>query len=206
MDRKIQELTEKIYREGVEKGEQKAKQLIEDAEKRAASLVAAAQAERKMILEETQRKAAALKETTMAEIRRAGNQAVALIRQQIADALLCAAIDVPTLKTLSDPQVLKELLLSVASHWKESAGSGVKLEAVLPAALQDAFLKNFQGSANEMLKRGLSVSFSKTISAGFRIGPAGESFKVSFTDEDFNEFFKEFLLPRTRTLLFGGKE
>ena len=45
MDTKIQELTDKIYKEGVEKGNEEAARLIADAESQKAKLLADAEAE-----------------------------------------------------------------------------------------------------------------------------------------------------------------
>jgi len=41
---------------------------------------------------------------------------------------------------------------------------------------------------------------------GFQIGPKDGSYKVSFTDEDFKNFFKDYLRPGLIELLFAAEE
>ena len=66
---KIQELTEKIYREGVEKGKAEAARIVEEANAEAAKIVAAAkeQAEAETIKDAPKRARRTRKEATEAE-------------------------------------------------------------------------------------------------------------------------------------------
>jgi V/A-type H+-transporting ATPase subunit E len=41
--------------------------------------------------------------------------------------------------------------------------------------------------------------------SGFKVGPADGSYVISFTDEDFNNFFKAYLRPKSTELLFEKK-
>ena len=41
---------------------------------------------------------------------------------------------------------------------------------------------------------------------GFQISPEGKGFKVSFTAEDFENYFKSFAKPNISKLLFENKE
>ena len=54
------------------------------------------------------------------------------------------------------------------------------------------------------LGKGLEV-VGRTLSGGFRVSPADQGFVVSFTDEGFAEFFREYLRPRTRQFLYGDE-
>ena len=63
MQNKLQELTEKIYQEGVEKGNAEAQQIIEKAKSDAAEIIAKSKKEAESILEEARKKAADIKST-----------------------------------------------------------------------------------------------------------------------------------------------
>ena len=196
MEQKIQELTEKIYQEGVEKGEVKAKEIVADAEKKAASVVSDAKSQAEKIIEEAKKQAAELKRNTESELKSSGSQAVAAIKSQIVNLITSKVIDDASSKSLSDPAVLKDFVSQIISNWKMS-GEAPALEVMLPEAKQSELNQAFQNAVNAELK------FSPKIKSGFSIGPASGGFKISLTDEDFREFFKEYLRPRTRTYLFG---
>ncbi|MCL2220386.1 MAG: hypothetical protein FWC23_09665 [Chitinispirillia bacterium] len=198
MEAKIQELTDKIYREGVEKGEAEAKKLLSDAEAKAAAIVKEATAQAEKITADAKKQAAELKTKTESEIKLSGAQAVAAIKNQIVSLVTAKVINESATKTLSDAGTLKEFVSTVVSNWK-AGGEAPKLEVLLPAAKQDELGKAFEAGASAALK----VGFSKDIKGGFKIGPADGSFKISLTDADFQEFFKEYLRPRTRAYLFG---
>ena len=203
MEQKIQELTEKIYQEGVEKGQEKAKEIVTEAEQKAAGIVNDAKSQAEKILADAQKQAAELKRNTESELKLSGSQAVASIKNQIINLITSKVVDDASSKALSDPEVLRGFVSQVISNWKASEGEVPNLEVMLPAAKQEELSQSFATGASAELSKGVEVSFSKNIKSGFRIGPADGGFKISLTDEDFREFFKEYLRPRTRTYLFG---
>jgi V/A-type H+-transporting ATPase subunit E len=203
MDQKIQELTEKIYKEGVEKGEARAKDVIAEAEGKAASIVKDAKAEAEKIVADAKKQAEDLKRNTESELKLSGGQAVAAIKNRIVGLVTAKVIDGSASAALSDPATLKDFVSVVISNWKMSEGETPRLEVLLSAEKQGDLEKAFNIGASGALSDGVNVTFSKDVKAGFKIGPADGTFKVSLTDEDFNEFFKEYLRPRTRAYLFG---
>ncbi|MDR3012676.1 MAG: hypothetical protein LBU70_05625 [Chitinispirillales bacterium] len=203
MDQKIQELTKKIFEEGVEKGDAKAKEIVAAAEGKAEQIVKDARVEAEKVVADAKKQAEDLKRNTESELKLSGSQAIAAIKNRIVDLVTAKVMDDASVKALSDPAVLKDFVSVVISNWKMSEGEAPNFEALLPAAKQDELANSFASGASAALSGGLQVAFSKDIKAGFRIGPAGGAFKISLTDEDFNEFFKEYLRPRTRAYLFG---
>ena len=125
-----------------------------------------------------------------------------MFKQQIIDLVTAKVIDENTTTALSDPAVIKELDTIIVQNWNRS-GQPPRLEVLLPAQKQAELQKTFEKGGSNLLKKGLILAFTKNIKAGFRIGPVEGSFKISLTDEDFTEFFKEYLRPRTRSYLFG---
>ena len=83
MDTKIQELTDKIYKEGVEKGNEEAARLIADAESQKAKLLADAEAEAKQIVAAAEKQAAELKKNTEAELKLFAAQSVEALKSEI---------------------------------------------------------------------------------------------------------------------------
>ena len=66
MDTKIQELTDKIYKEGVEKGNEEAGRIIADANAQKQAILTEAEAEAKRIVAQAEKQAAELKKNTEA--------------------------------------------------------------------------------------------------------------------------------------------
>ena len=66
--------------------------------------------------------------------------------------------------------------------------------------------KYFKSKARRLLKSGLELTFDEKLKSGFKIGPKDGSYKRSFTDKDFENFFMSYLRPRTIELLYGKGE
>ena len=76
MDTKIQELTDKIYKEGVEKGNEEAGRIIADANAQKQAILTEAEAEAKRIVAQAEKQAAELKKNTEAELKLFATQSV----------------------------------------------------------------------------------------------------------------------------------
>ena len=68
MDTKIQELTDKIYKEGVERGNDLANKIVALAKEKEESIIRDAENEAERILAEAEKKASELKKNTEAEL------------------------------------------------------------------------------------------------------------------------------------------
>ena len=83
MDTKIQELTDKIYKEGVEKGNEEAGRIIAEANAQKESIVKAAEEEAARIVAEAEKKAAELKKNTEAELKLFAAQSVEVLKGEV---------------------------------------------------------------------------------------------------------------------------
>jgi V/A-type H+-transporting ATPase subunit E len=53
-----------------------------------------------------------------------------------------------------------------------------------------------------LLKKGLELKFDENLTSGFEITPADGSYRISFTDEVFENFLRDYLKPRLMEYLF----
>ncbi|MBD3357773.1 MAG: hypothetical protein GF363_11495 [Chitinivibrionales bacterium] len=125
------------------------------------------------------------------------------IKQQILDLVTAKVIDESLSEALSSPEVIKDFVKVIVQNWKTGDEEAPSMELLLPEDKQEELEKSFKGGLGGLLNKNLKVSFSRGVKGGFQIGPEGSTYKISMTDEDFSEFFKEFLRPRTRRYLFG---
>ncbi|MBD3343518.1 MAG: V-type ATP synthase subunit E [Chitinivibrionales bacterium] len=203
MNQKISELTDKIYKEGVEKGEEEAKKIIADAKEKADKIISDAKQEAAKIVVDAENQAQELRRNTESELKLSGQQALSSIKQQILDVLSDNVVDKPISETLSSPQTVKEFLKIIVQNWKVAEQEAPQMELLLPESKREEMEKAFKGGLIDTMKKGMKIDFSRHIKGGFQIGPSGNTFKISMTDEDFAEFFKEYLRPRTKQYLFG---
>jgi V/A-type H+-transporting ATPase subunit E len=203
MENKLQELTNKIYAEGVEEGKAKAQELIKEAEAGSAEILSKAKEEAVKIISEAKNQAEELKNKTDSEIILSGKQAISALKQQIQEMITAKALDKDISSSLEDPKNITELILAAVKNWKSHSGENPRLELLLPESQRKKLDSLVKSKIQKTLSKGLTIEFSKSIKGGFQIGPEKESYKISLTDEDFREFFRQYLRPKTRAFLFN---
>lgn len=197
---KLKELTERLYGEGLEKGRAEADRLVAEAQASAAKILAEAKAEAAKIVKQAEDKAADTAKNSMTEISLAGKQALAKIKNEIADAIIAKSVNAGVAEAVVDAAFVKQLLLAVAAAW--NSGAKVELKAMLPAALESEFSKVFEASAKELLAAGIEVGYSKDVRNGFKVGQKDGGYYIAFTDESFAALMQEYLREKVSKLLF----
>ena len=133
MENKLQQLTQKLYDEGLEKGRAEADRLVAEARTEAEKILAGARAEADEIVRKAQVKAEDVEKNTMTEIALAGKQAVARIKTEIASLVVAKATAQGVKDAVVDPAFIKEMLVAVARNWNGADSGKVELKALLPA-------------------------------------------------------------------------
>ncbi len=201
MEQKLQSLLDKIKQEGVEKGQEVANSLINDAEQKAEQIIADAERRAAEIRKQAEQDADELKRNVSSELQLSAEQTVSALKQRITGLVTAQATQQPTQEAFQDKDFLKKVIQSLIDHWKDS-GQGTAL--YLSPDREKELYEYFSSRAQESMQQGLTVKPGSKLSEGFRIGPADGSYVVSFTEEDFQAFFADFLRPRTKELLYGA--
>lgn len=201
MQNKLQELTDRLYNEGLSKGKQEGEELLAKAKVQAEEIVAKAQAEAAQIVAAAQKQAEDLKTKTASDVRMAAAQSLAATKKDIETLIVGKMTDEAVKKTLSSADYVKELIKAVAE--KFTTDGPVELAVVLPEALKKELEQFVTNELSKTLGAGVEATFSKKVSGGFQIGPKEGGYFISFTDETFTELISEYLRPTTKKLLFG---
>ena len=173
---KLQELTDKLFNEGLSKGKAEGEALLAKARKEAEEIVAQAN-------KEARREAEDLATKVNGDLRMAGAQTLQATRKDIEDLIITKITDTQVKEALSAPAFIKEIIEAVARNF--NAGQAGDLALVLPESLRnqlEPFVKNELG---KILGSNVEASFSKKIAGGFTIGPKDGSYFISLTDETF---------------------
>ena len=83
MQDKLQELTDRLYNEGLSKGKQEGEELLQKAHAEADHIVADAKAEAERIIAQANKEAEELKTKVTADIKMAATQSIAVTKQEI---------------------------------------------------------------------------------------------------------------------------
>lgn len=201
MQNKLQELTDKLYNEGLSKGREEGEALLAKAKSQAADIVAEAEKKAAEIMTKAEKEAEAYKVKVAGDLKMAASQSVQATRKDIEDLVVFKMTGSAIEKALSDEAFVKEVIKAVAE--KFNAETAMDLNLVLPETLKSSLEPFVKNELSTILKGQVNASFSKKIAGGFTIGPKDGSYFISLTDETFKELISEYLRPATRKLLFG---
>ena len=198
---KLQELTDKLYNDGLSKGREEGARILEEARKQAEEIVADARKQADGIVSEARRQADDYSQKVTSDLKMAASQSLQATRKDIENLIIGSFAGEEVKKSLTSAEFVKQVITSVAQ--KFSSEESCDLSLVLPASLQDQLEPFVKGELAALLGKGIDATFSKKVNGGFNIGPKDGGYFISMTDDTFNELISEYLRPVTKKLLSG---
>ncbi len=203
MQDKLQELTDRLYEEGLSKGRQEAEELLAKAKEEAKEIVEKARAEADAIVKDAEKKAAETRTTVEGDLKMASTQTLSAVQQQVENMVITQAVAKPVGVALSDEKFVKELIATVVKAFNAANPDGQGLEVILPAQAKNELEQAFRNEVVKDLSKGIEVKNVKGLANGFQIGPKDGGYRISFTADDFTGLIGEYLRPASKKILFG---
>lgn len=192
----LSELTDKLYAEGVEKGNAQAQQIVEKAQAKAADIVAEAEKKAAATIAAAQTQAQDLDKKTRAELKLYAEQSVNAVKTEIIN-LLADKIATDSVKAATaDPKFMQGLIAKLAEQMAKDG------EVVIEAKDAESLRRYFAANVKSILDNGATITEVKGIKTAFTIQPAKGGYKLAFGDAEFIAYFKEMLRPQLVEMLF----
>lgn len=201
MQNKLQELTDKLYNEGLSKGKQEGEEILAKAKAEAEKIISAAKADAGKIISDAKKKAEEIQTKTASDVRMASSQSIAATKKDIENLIVTKIVGEGIKTTMTSADFVKEIVTVVCSKFDNEGAED--LAVILPEALKKELEPFVTGELAKTLGKNIEATFSKKLSGGFQIGPKDGGYFISFTDTTFNELISEYLRPTTRKILFG---
>ena len=193
---KIQELTEKILREGVEKGQAEADRIIQQAKEQAEKILQDARQQAQEITVQAQKKAAETAENTRSELKMYTGQAMSALKSEVTNVLTDGVVKEAVKGLAASPDFLGQFAVAMAEKW--SADEPV----VISSSEADSLKAYFAAKAKALLDKGVTINKVNGKDTLLTIAPADGSYKVNFGKDEFETYFKNFLRPQLIEMLF----
>lgn len=203
MQDKLQELTEKLYNEGLSKGKQQGEEILAKARKEAEEIIAEANRKAEELKAAAEKEVQEMKTKVTGDVRMAALQSITATKQEIEGLIVSKMTGKEITSALTSADFVKKIIETVAKSFNPGDQDPVDLVLVLPENLKKEFEPYITSELSKILKAGVSAKFSKKISGGFTVGPKDGGYFLSFTDETFKELVSEYLRPATKKFLFN---
>ena len=193
---KIQELTEKILREGVEKGQAEADRIVKQAQQQAETILQEARQQAQDIVAQAQKQAGDTAANTRNELKMYTTQALSALKTEVTNVLTDNVVKEAVKEMTANPDFLGQFAVALAQKW--SADEPV----VISSGEADSLKAYFAEKAKTLLDKGVTINKVNDKNTMLTIAPADGSYKVNFGKEEFETYFKNFLRPQLVEMLF----
>ncbi|MDR0590114.1 MAG: V-type ATP synthase subunit E [Spirochaetaceae bacterium] len=197
MDIQLQELIDKIKKDGIESASEEALRLKTQAEGEAKHIVDAARREAADIIAKGKADAERAEKAGAAALEQASRNLVLVFKKEI-ETLLDKIIALKT-ETLYTDEALKAVLPELLKNWA-SKGSD-SLDILLSEKDRKALEGYFTGKLASELNRGVELKTDRNLAAGFRIAEKDGSAYYDFSAESVAELLSAYLNPRLAEIL-----
>lgn len=203
MDVQLQELIDRIKKDGVANAEKSSEKIIADAEKKAAEIVSEAEKKADGIIKTAKTETQRMEKASEDAITQAGRNMLLSFRDSLV-AELDRLIQVETSKAYSN-ELLARLIPETVKAWTQHTDA-----EDLAVLLSEKDLKALESGLSDALKaeiqKGLVIKADKTLASGFRIGVKDGAAFYDYSAESVAELFASYLNPRTAELMKGAAE
>ncbi|MCL2805448.1 MAG: V-type ATP synthase subunit E [Treponema sp.] len=197
MEIQVQELIDKIKKDGIDTASKSAAQIKLDAETEARHILDAAKKEAEDIISRSKRDAEKTEQAGVAALQQASRNLILAFRDEV-QALLNKIVN-DNVSANYNEDVLKAALPSLIMNWAEKSGDN--LSVILP----ENELAKLQGFFNEKLKnelsKGVELKTNRKLSYGFRISNRQGSVYYDFSSEAVAALISSYLNPKLAGLI-----
>ncbi len=198
MDVQLQELIEKIKKDGVAAADKESAKIIADSEKKAEKIIADAQEKAAEIIKNAKAETARMEKASEEAIVQAGRNMLISFKDALLSEFEGIILEETNDKVSKD--VLAKLIPETVKAWSKNTDAS-ELSVLLSEkdlkALEASFKKQFKAQ----IAKGMEIKADKTLSAGFRIGVKKGAAFYDYSAETLAEMFGAYLNPKVAALM-----
>lgn len=187
MEVKLDQLIEKIKKEGVIEAKRQAEEIIKEARKKEGEIVSRAEKKAREIISKAEEEAGQFKINSENALRQAGRDLLLNLKERIYG-LFDNLLKQKT-REVFDPEYLKTVILEVIRKWDPD--QEVSWEVLLSQEDKDKLSQQLIDEIkNQARNKGLEIKTHPLVQKGFRLGIKGEEVYYDFSEESVAEALK----------------
>ena len=198
MDVQLQELIDKIKKDGVTAAETSASEKIAAAEKEAAKIIANAKEEADKIVKQAKDETARMEKASEDAIAQASRNLVLTFRKSVENEL--AAIVSAETEKAYDAKLLGTLIPETVKEWAKKSDAS-DLSVILNEKDLHALESNLKSALKDKISEGLTLKADNSIGGGFRIGVKDGAAFYDYSAEAVADLFAAYLNPRVAAIM-----
>ena len=201
----LKPLVDKVYNEGIKKAEEEAGKIIAEAKRQSSELLKETEAHIAKMEAQSKEQVNRIRENLNSELKAVAQQAVSTVKNELAAVISNKIAAQGIGEALNEKEFLQKIIFTVLQKWNP-ADTKLQFKLLLNKEDEAQLKEFFEQRIKKQLAAELEIVVENKIKSGFRIGVKNESYYVSFTGEDFENFFKGYLRKKTIEWIYETKE
>ncbi len=193
MAEELQPLLDQIRKEGVEKAEAEAAEIIAQAKEKAARTVRDAETKAKELVAKAETDAEVFTRRSIATLEQSARDLLITVGQGIEN--IISEIVAESTQNALNIEVLEQMLVNMASSCAEKQGE-TRIELLVSEADQKELVKFFAAKYTDKMIHGIELHVDNEILKGFKVSFADDHAYLDFTQEAIAEALTAFLRPK----------
>ncbi len=198
MDVQLQDLIEKIKKDGVEAADKSASEKIAQAKAEAEKIIANAKEEADKIIKAAKDETARMEKASEDAIRQAGRNLILSFRESV-EKELSAIMTAETAKSYS-PKLLENLIPEIVKAWTKNTDAS-DVSVLLNEKDLKELEQNLGAALKDEISKGLTLKADNSIENGFRIGVKDGAAYYDFSAEAVADLFSAYLNPKVASIM-----
>ncbi|MBP3608044.1 MAG: DivIVA domain-containing protein [Treponema sp.] len=198
MDVQLQELIDKIKRDGVAVAENSASEMISNAEKEAKRIIDNAKREAENIIDQAKEEANRFEKSSEDSIKQASRNLLLQFRDSVTKEL--SSIVNETISDSISKDSLEKLIPEIIKEWTKNSDAK-DISVLLSEKDLQTLESSFKNSLKNEISQGLTLKVDNSLSKGFRVGIKDGAAFYDFSAETVAELFSAYLNPKVSALM-----
>lgn len=193
MAEELQPLLDQIRKEGVEKADAEAAEILAKAKEKAAQTVRDAEAKAKELVAKAETDAEVFTQRSIATLEQSARDLLITVGQGIEN--IISEIVAESTTDALNTEVLEQMLVNMAQSCAEKQGE-TRIEMLVSEADQKELVKFFAAKYSDKMSHGIELHVDNEILKGFKVSFADDHAYLDFTQEAIAEALTAFLRPK----------
>jgi V/A-type H+-transporting ATPase subunit E len=193
MAEELQPLLDQIRKEGVDKAEAEAAEILSQSKEQAAKTVREAEARAKELVAKAETDAEVFTQRSIATLEQAARDVLITVGQGIENIL--SEIVTASVDEALGIEVLEKMMVNMAKSCADQHGE-TRIELLVSEADQNELVKFFASKYSDKMVEGIELHVDNEILKGFKVSFADDHVYLDFTQEAIAEALTAFLRPK----------
>lgn len=198
MDTQVEELIDRIKKDGVAAAETSASEKISQAEKEAAKIISDAKIEADNILKKAKEESSRFEKASEDAIKQAARNILISFRDGITNEL--SALINSEVDSSYSKDILSKLIPEVVKEWSKSSDAS-EISVLLNEKQLSEVEASLKASLKSEIEKGMTIKTNDSINSGFRISVNNGAAFYDYSAEAVAELFSSYLNPKVSALM-----